>query len=490
MREVKGKGLTIRPIRTMINHATTEVFFENMRVPAEALIGEEGAGFRYILSGMNAERILIARRMHRRRQMVHREGHGICGRAHGVRPPDRPEPRRPVSDRARLYQDRAAELMVREAAALYEAARTAAQKRTWRSSWRPKPPGRPPIVPANPRRLRFRREYDIERKFRETRLYRVAPISTNLVLSYVAEQCSGCRGRIEKSLPFSGLLVVALEQAVAAPMCSCRLADAGARVIKIERPEGDFARGYDDLVHGECSYFVWLNRGKESVVLDLAKPTTRRCSKLCRPGPTFWCRISNQAPSKNSGFRLQSCGANIRGSFAARYPVSATPGHAKRKAYDMLIQAESGLASITGTGEPARVGVSVVDIASGMNAYEAILEALFARERTGLGAEIKISMFDAMADWMTVPLLQEEAGTPPQRMGLAHTSISPYGAIQEPRRRCDPHFHSERPRMAGACREGFGRHGARRQPRFCDQCGARKAPDADRWPGRRSVRGA
>jgi formyl-CoA transferase len=103
--------------------------------------------------------------------------------------------------------------------------------------------------------------------------------------------------------------------------------------------------------------------------------------------------------------------------------------YATRKAYDMLIQAESGLASITGTVEPARVGVSVVDIASGMNAYEAILEALIARQRTGMGADLKISMFDAMADWMTVPLLQEEAGTPPQRMGLAHTSISPYGAF-------------------------------------------------------------
>jgi formyl-CoA transferase len=107
-----------------------------------------------------------------------------------------------------------------------------------------------------------------------------------------------------------------------------------------------------------------------------------------------------------------------------------TGPHAKRKAYDMLIQAESGLASITGTAEPSRVGVSVVDIASGMNAYEAILEALIARQGTGEGAALSISMFDAMADWMTVPLLQEEAGTPPKRIGLAHTSISPYGAFR------------------------------------------------------------
>ena len=118
----------------------------------------------------------------------------------------------------------------------------------------------------------FAEEFDIERKFRETRLYTVAPISTNMVLSYIAEHVlRPAEVVLSSSLPLSGLLVVSLEQAVAAPMCTCRLADAGARVIKIERPEGDFARGYDDLVHGECSYFVWLNRGKEFVVLDLGK---------------------------------------------------------------------------------------------------------------------------------------------------------------------------------------------------------------------------
>ena len=233
------------------------------------------------------------------------------------------------------------------------------------------------------------------------------------------------------TLPLSGLLVVALEQAVAAPMCTCRLADAGARVIKIERPEGDFARGYDDLVHGECSYFVWLNRGKESIVLDLAKSGDKALlGAMLARADIFVQNLKPGAVSK-LGFpfaklrrehpRLICC--SISG-FGESGP------HAMRKAYDMLIQAESGLASITGTAEPARVGVSVVDIASGMNAYEAILEALIARERTGEGAELSISMFDAMADWMTVPLLQEEAGAPPQRMGLAHTSISPYGAFR------------------------------------------------------------
>jgi itaconate CoA-transferase len=233
------------------------------------------------------------------------------------------------------------------------------------------------------------------------------------------------------SLPLSGLLVVSLEQAVAAPTCTCRLADAGARVIKIERPEGDFARGYDNLVHGECSYFVWLNRGKESVVLDLTKAEDKSLlAAMIARADVFVQNLKPGAVAK-LGFPI----AELR----RKYPrliccsisgFGETGPLAMRKSYDMLIQAESGLASITGTSEPARVGVSVCDIASGMNAYEAILEALIARGRTGEGAELSISMFDAMADWMTVPLLQEEAGFPPKRIGLAHISISPYGAFR------------------------------------------------------------
>ncbi len=184
-------------------------------------------------------------------------------------------------------------------------------------------------------------------------------------------------------------------------------------------------------MHGECSYFVWLNRGKESVVLDLGEASDKALlSALLARADVF---VQNLKPGSVAklGFeiaklrrqhpRLICC--SISG-FGETGPL------AKRKAYDMLIQAESGLASITGTSEPSRVGVSVVDIASGMNAYEAILTALIARERTGDGAELSISMFDAMADWMTVPLLQQEAGVPPQRIGLAHTSISPYGAFK------------------------------------------------------------
>lgn len=233
-------------------------------------------------------------------------------------------------------------------------------------------------------------------------------------------------------LPLSGLLVVSVEQAVAAPHCTCKLADAGARVIKVERPEGDFARRYDGLVHGESAYFVWLNRGKQSVVLDLAKPEDKALlDAMLAKADVFVQNLKPGALAK-LGFaftRLRKAYPRLICCSISGYGESGP--YAQRKAYDMLIQAESGLASITGGPEaPARAGVSVVDIAAGMNAYEAILEALLARARSGEGAAIAISMFDAMADWMTVPLLQHEGGDTPKRIGLAHTSISPYGAFK------------------------------------------------------------
>ncbi|MFY9893328.1 MAG: CaiB/BaiF CoA-transferase family protein [Xanthobacteraceae bacterium] len=233
------------------------------------------------------------------------------------------------------------------------------------------------------------------------------------------------------TLPLSGLLVVSLEQAVAAPMCTCRLADAGARVIKIERPEGDFARSYDDLAHGECSYFVWLNRGKESVVLDLtgAKDKAVLAAMIAR-ADVFVQNLKPGAVDK-LGFPIARLRRQHPRLICCTISGFGDSGpYARRKAYDLLIQAESGLASITGTTEPSRVGVSVVDITAGMNAYEAILEELIARQRSGEGAELSVSMFDAMADWMAVPLIQQEGGKPPQRLGLAHTSIAPYGAFR------------------------------------------------------------
>jgi itaconate CoA-transferase len=237
------------------------------------------------------------------------------------------------------------------------------------------------------------------------------------------------------SLPLSGLLVVSLEQAVAAPMCSCRLADAGARVLKIERPEGDFARSYDQFANGECSYFVWLNRGKESVVLDLGKAVDKALLEAMLKRADVFVQNLKPGTVAKLGFPI----ARLRRDYPRLICCSISGfgedgPYAARKAYDLLIQAEVGLASITGTTEPSRVGVSVVDIATGMNAYEAILAALIARGRTGEGAEISLSMFDAMADWMAVPLMQHEAGKPPQRVGLTHSAIAPYGGF--PTRDC------------------------------------------------------
>lgn len=229
-----------------------------------------------------------------------------------------------------------------------------------------------------------------------------------------------------------GVFVVSVEQAVAAPYLSCKLADAGARVVKVERPEGDFARQYDHLVHGESAYFVWLNRGKESVVVDLAKPEDKALlSALLAKADVFVQNLKPGAIAK-LGFPI----AELR----RKYPrliccsisgYGESGPYAARKAYDLLIQAESGLASVTGGPEaPARVGFSVADIGAGMNAYQAILESIIARGRTGEGAEISVSLFDAMAEWMTVPLLSHEGGHPFRRIGLAHAAIAPYGVFK------------------------------------------------------------
>ena len=228
-----------------------------------------------------------------------------------------------------------------------------------------------------------------------------------------------------------GLLVIAVEQAVAAPYCSSRLADAGARVIKVERPEGDFARGYDRVARGESAYFVWLNRGKESIALDLKDAAGRALlARMVGRADVF---IQNLAPG--AAQRLGFAGDALR----ERHPALVTCDisgygeegpYAEMKAYDLLVQAESGLASVTGRPEgPGRVGVSVSDVGAGMYAQAAILEALIERQVTGRGTGIAVSLFDAMADWMTVPLLhQVYGGKAPERVGLAHPTIAPYGA--------------------------------------------------------------
>jgi itaconate CoA-transferase len=233
-------------------------------------------------------------------------------------------------------------------------------------------------------------------------------------------------------LPLEGIQVIAVEQAVAAPFCSSRLADAGAHVIKVERPEGDFARGYDAAAKGQSSYFVWLNRGKDSVVIDLATKEGRQRLEEMIAGADVLLQNLKPGSMDKLGFSI----ARLKQDYPALICCTITGygdegPYADRKAYDLLIQAESGLASITGGPEgPSRVGVSIVDVATGATAHASILEALIARSRTGKGADIRISMFDVMADWLAVPLLNSEAGNPPKRMGLAHPSIAPYGVFR------------------------------------------------------------
>lgn len=234
-------------------------------------------------------------------------------------------------------------------------------------------------------------------------------------------------------LPLDNILVVSLEQAVAAPFCSSRLADAGARVIKVEREGGDFARAYDEAVHGESGYFVWLNRGKESLVLDIkdAKDVAL-LERILAKADVF---IQNLAPgaAARAGFgsdRLRNTYPRLITCDISGYGEEGV--YSRMKAYDMLVQAESGMCSITGSPEqPGRIGVSACDVACGMYAYMAILEAIIARERAGEGRAIRTSMFDCMADWMTVPLLLHDyAGEGPKRTGLSHPMIQPYGAYQ------------------------------------------------------------
>jgi len=233
--------------------------------------------------------------------------------------------------------------------------------------------------------------------------------------------------------PLEGYLVVTAEQAVAAPLCTQRLADAGARVIKIEREAGDFARGYDTAGKGDSSYFVWTNQGKESLVLDFkSEEGAALMEKLLTKADVF---VQNLAPDAlaRAGFgsddlrnrhpRLVTCDISGYGDSQDMKDM---------KAYDFLVQAETGLVSISGgPGEMGRIGVSVTDIGAGMTAHAAIMEALLKRERTGEGAGVKVSLFDVTAEWMTVPYLHQAYGKgAPEREGLRHPSIAPYGSYE------------------------------------------------------------
>ena len=232
--------------------------------------------------------------------------------------------------------------------------------------------------------------------------------------------------------PLAGILVVALEQAVAAPYCSSRLGDAGARVIKIERPEGDFARGYDTAVFGESSYFVWINRGKESIVLDLrGEEEKAQLRALIAEADVF---IQNLAPGAAGRLGFGSDALRAQHSRLITCDISgygeSGPLH-QMKAYDLLVQAESGLVAVTGAPGPwGRIGVSICDITAGMNALIGVQQALLQRERTGKGSGIKVSLFDSAAELMSVPYLQARyGGSAPARVGLRHPSITPYGAF-------------------------------------------------------------
>lgn len=228
----------------------------------------------------------------------------------------------------------------------------------------------------------------------------------------------------------SGITVVTIEQAVAAPYASGKLADAGARVIKIERPEGDFGRGYDNDAKGSSSYFVWLNRGKESVALNLKDAHDLALVKAMLSQADIF--IQNLMPGAVSRLGLDM--ETLRAQFPSLITCSIsgygeTGPFSQMKAYDLLVQAEVGLANLTGSAEAAgRVGVSVCDIGAGMTAFQAILQALIGRAKTGEGRHIEVSLFHALADWMNVPYIQyKHGGRDIKRPGLHHPTIAPYG---------------------------------------------------------------
>ena len=228
-----------------------------------------------------------------------------------------------------------------------------------------------------------------------------------------------------------GILVVSLEQAVAAPLASRLLADAGARVIKVERPEGDFARDYDRYVNGLSANFVWLNRDKQSIALDLKQAADM--AVLQRMLARADVLIQNLAPGATTRLGIGSAALRQRHPRLVTCDISGygeDGPYRDLKAYDLLVQAESGLAFVNGVGEePARVGVSVCDIAAGTTAASAIFRALFARERTGHGKAVEVSLFHAIGEWMNVPYLgYVHGGVVPPRAGLHHPTLAPYGA--------------------------------------------------------------
>ncbi|MEY2780494.1 MAG: hypothetical protein RL307_198, partial [Pseudomonadota bacterium] len=232
---------------------------------------------------------------------------------------------------------------------------------------------------------------------------------------------------MQTPLPLSGVTVISLEHAIAAPFCSRQLADMGARVIKIERPEvGDFARHYDDRVKGQASHFVWTNRSKESLTLDIKHPEGRKIlDQLIAKADVL---LQNLAPG--AAARMGLSYDQLRHTHE-RLIVCDISGYGKdgpyrdRKAYDLLIQSEAGFLSVTGTPEtPSKAGCSIADIAAGMYAYTSILNALLLRHKTGRGGSIDVSMLESLTEWMSFPLYYaHEGASPPSRSGASHATI-------------------------------------------------------------------
>ena len=268
--------------------------------------------------------------------------------------------------------------------------------------------------------------------------------------------------------PLEGITVVALEQAVAAPFASRQLADLGARVIKVERPgSGDFARGYDETVKGQSSHFVWLNRSKESLALDIKDPADRQVlDALVARADVF---LQNLAPGACRRLGLDA--DTLRAQHPELIHVSISGygeggPYEQKKAYDLLVQCEAGLVSVTGTPDtPSKAGISVADIAAGMYAYSGVLTAVIQRLRTGAGATIEVSMLEALAEWMGFPMYYAAyGGSDPKRTGASHAAIAPYGPV----------------RVAAGERVFLGIQNEREWQRFCADVLGRSELAADR----------
>ncbi|MFD0022312.1 CaiB/BaiF CoA transferase family protein [Streptomyces sp. NPDC058382] len=286
-------------------------------------------------------------------------------------------------------------------------------------------------------------------------------------------------------LPLAGITVVSLEQAVAAPFATRQLADLGARVIKVERPGGgDFARRYDTTVHGQASYFVWLNRSKESLTLDLKAPEGREILDELIAGADVF--VQNLAPGAADRMGLGAAALQARHPSLITCTVSGygTSGSwSSRKAYDLLIQCQTGLLSITGSpDEPARSGISVADIAGGMYAYSGILSALFARATTGRARTVEVSLFDALAEWMSQPAYYTRyGGTQPPRIGAQHATIAPYGPFTAADGKDVMLSIQNEREWAALCATVLGRPGLVDDPRFAtgpDRVGHREELNA------------